>query len=106
MTPRLSPKKTWQGAVGGLLTACAVALALAPRDQFAYPLGAIGFGLTVGVAGIFGDLAESLLKRDRETKDASSSVPGFGGILDVIDSLLFAAPAAYLWFVYILPTMQ
>ena len=61
-------------------------------------LGAVGFGLTVGLAGVLGDLAESLLKRDLQTKDASQAVPGFGGVLDVIDSLLFAAPVAYLWF--------
>ena len=55
-------------------------------------------GLTVGFAGIMGDLAESLVKRDLQTKDASHTVPGFGGVLDVIDSLLFAGPVAYLWF--------
>jgi phosphatidate cytidylyltransferase len=60
--------------------------------------GAIGFGVTVGIAGVLGDLAESLIKRDLQTKDASATVPGFGGVLDVVDSLLFAAPVAYLWF--------
>ena len=58
---------------------------------------AIGFGLTVGLAGVLGDLAESLIKRDCRRKDASDTVPGFGGVLDVIDSILFAAPVAYLW---------
>ena len=53
-----------------------------------------------GVAGVLGDLAESLLKRDAGTKDAAKSIPGFGGVLDVIDSVLFAAPVAYLWFVW------
>jgi phosphatidate cytidylyltransferase len=60
--------------------------------------GAVGFGLTVGFAGIVGDLAESLIKRDVQTKDASHMVPGFGGVLDVVDSLLFAGLVAYLWF--------
>ena len=57
----------------------------------------MGFGLTVGVAGMLGDLAESLIKRDCRRKDAADTVPGFGGVLDVIDSILFAAPVAYLW---------
>ena len=98
MTPRLSPKKTWQGLVGGLLACIFVAIAV--HLMFAFVPGlivAVAFGLTVGIAGVFGDLAESLIKRDRETKDASAAIPGFGGILDVIDSLLFAAPVAYLW---------
>jgi phosphatidate cytidylyltransferase len=51
----------------------------------------------VGVTGVLGDLAESLLKRDCGAKDASDVVPGFGGILDVIDSVIFAAPVAYWW---------
>ncbi len=58
---------------------------------------ALGFGLTVGLAGVLGDLAESLIKRDCRRKDAADTVPGFGGVLDVIDSILFAAPVAYLW---------
>lgn len=100
MTPLLSPKKTWQGAVGGMLASIAVALGI---NSVWHVLpggwaGALGFGVTVGVAGVLGDLAESLIKRDLQTKDASASVPGFGGVLDVIDSLLFAAPIAYLWF--------
>jgi phosphatidate cytidylyltransferase len=100
MTPLLSPKKTWQGAVGGMVASVLVAVGI----QAEWPvipggwIGAVGFGLTVGVAGIAGDLAESLIKRDLQTKDASHTVPGFGGVLDVIDSLLFAAPVAYLWF--------
>ena len=56
---------------------------------------AVGFGLLVGVAAQLGDLMESMIKRDCERKDASSAVPGFGGVLDVLDSLLFAGPVAY-----------
>jgi phosphatidate cytidylyltransferase len=62
------------------------------------PAEAAAFGLLVGLAGVFGDLAESLVKRDAGAKDASRTVPGFGGVLDVVDSVLFAAPVAYLWF--------
>jgi phosphatidate cytidylyltransferase len=100
MTPLLSPKKTWQGAAGGMLASVAVAVGV----QATWPVipggwvGAVAFGLAVGLAGILGDLAESLLKRDLQTKDASQSVPGFGGVLDVVDSLLFAAPVVYVWF--------
>jgi len=100
MTPQLSPKKTVQGAIGGLILACVVAVALGTIEPiFCCTASAILFGLLVGTAGMLGDLAESLLKRDRQTKDASAAVPGFGGVLDVIDSLLFAAPVAYLWFI-------
>lgn len=97
MTPWLSPKKTWQGACGGMLAAVGAALAICSIGPvLPGPLAVVGFGVTVGIAGILGDLAESLLKRDRQTKDASAAVPGFGGVLDVVDSLLFAAPVAYL----------
>jgi phosphatidate cytidylyltransferase len=99
MTPLLSPKKTWQGAVGGMLASVLVSVLINARWPTVVGgwVGAVLFGLTVGLAGIFGDLAESLIKRDLQTKDASHTVPGFGGVLDVIDSLLFAAPVAYLW---------
>ncbi|HLW67182.1 MAG TPA: phosphatidate cytidylyltransferase [Gemmataceae bacterium] len=99
MTPRLSPKKTWEGAAGGLVLANLVALAgvwFGDRPAWFW-LKALGFGITVGIAGMLGDLAESLLKRESQKKDASQAVPGFGGVLDVVDSLLFAAPVAYLW---------
>lgn len=103
MTPVLSPKKTWEGAAGGLAVAMMVAVALDRLGPASLLQGCVflevGFGLTVGLAGMLGDLAESLLKRDCQKKDASQVVPGFGGILDVVDALLFAAPVAYLWLV-------
>jgi phosphatidate cytidylyltransferase len=99
MTPVLSPKKTWEGAAGGLIAAVGVAFGL---DRLGPVIpggtaGVVAFGLSVGVAGMLGDLAESLVKRDLERKDASQIVPGFGGILDVVDAILFAAPVAYWW---------
>jgi phosphatidate cytidylyltransferase len=108
MTPILSPKKTWEGAAGGLLASMLVALGL---NALAAWLGvpifswevALGFGLTVGLAGMVGDLMESLIKRDSQRKDASAIMPGFGGVLDVLDSVLFAAPVAYAWFAFCLP---
>jgi phosphatidate cytidylyltransferase len=99
MSPVLSPKKTWEGAAGGLLLAVGVAFAL---DSFGSIIpggvfGTIAFGLTVGIAGMLGDLAESLIKRDCQQKDASEMIPGFGGVLDVVDAILFAAPVTYWW---------
>jgi phosphatidate cytidylyltransferase len=101
MTPVLSPKKTWEGAAGGLLAAVVAAVAidrLGPAAVLQQNIWLeIGFGSTVGVAGMAGDLAESLIKRDCRRKDASQVVPGFGGVLDIVDSILFAAPVAYWW---------
>jgi len=105
MAPVLSPRKTLEGAVGGLLTAGLVSWAvfawLVPlmTVQQAY-CGAwwrsMLFGLVVGGAGMLGDLAESLLKRDVGSRDSSRWLPGFGGVLDLLDSLLLAAPVAWL----------
>jgi phosphatidate cytidylyltransferase len=100
MTPILSPKKTWEGAVGGLLASVLVAVGLSfagPVFKYGIP-EAVAFGVVLCVAGMLGDLAESLMKRDCQTKDAAKTIPGFGGLLDVIDSVLFAAPIAYVWF--------
>jgi len=101
MTPVLSPKKTWEGAAGGLAAAVLAAVAIdrfgpAPllREDW---LLEVGFGLSLGVAGMLGDLAESLIKRDCQSKDASHAVPGFGGVLDVVDAVIFAAAPAYGW---------
>jgi phosphatidate cytidylyltransferase len=103
MTPVLSPKKTWEGAAGGLAAAMLAAIAidrLWPESVLLLK-GDLGrealFGLSLGLAGMFGDLAESLIKRDCRQKDASHVVPGFGGVLDVVDAVLFAAPVAYWW---------
>lgn len=111
MTPTLSPGKTWEGAVGGLLAACLGAwlsqFVLLPRaiDLSDLPSttpawGWVVFGLVVGVAGMLGDLAESLFKRDMGRKDSSTWMPGFGGVLDLLDSVLFAAPVAYLCWIW------
>lgn len=104
-TPLLSPKKTWAGFLGGFVGAAAASLILLfigraqGKEVFAFGwVEAVLFGVVLGFAGILGDLAESLIKRDGNTKDASQAVPGFGGLLDVFDSVLFAGPVAYLWF--------
>ncbi len=104
MAPILSPKKTIEGGIGGLVTACfcswlffaTLLPALAGPDAQPPPLWAcLVYGAVVAVAGTIGDLSESLLKRDMERKDSSRWMPGLGGILDVLDSLLLAAPAGY-----------
>jgi phosphatidate cytidylyltransferase len=107
MTPRLSPGKTVEGAIGGIATACTASWSffqfVAPvfmgeSESWQRPtwLATMLYGLILAIAGMIGDLAESLLKRDMERKDSSSWLPGLGGVLDVIDSILVAGPAAYL----------
>ncbi len=99
MAPVLSPKKTLEGLAGGLVFAMLVAVLinrLGPVLRGDDWMAAC-FGLTVGGAGVLGDLAESFIKRECRQKDASQAMPGFGGVLDVVDSILFAAPVAYLW---------
>jgi phosphatidate cytidylyltransferase len=99
--PRLSPNKTIEGGVGGLFAGVLAALTVAAIARFLLHVptldwsAAAGFGLIVGLAAQLGDLMESMIKRDCARKDASGAVPGFGGVLDVIDSLLFAAPVAF-----------
>lgn len=79
-------------AFGPLANALEVELA---TTIFPWSVVVIGYALLVGIAGIIGDLAESMLKRDAAVKDSSSWLPGFGGVLDLLDSLLVAAPVAY-----------
>ena len=105
MTPRLSPKKTWEGAVGALAGATAAAFIvlhlLAPQwfTELTPPsaVATFGYALVLAAAGMTGDLVASYLKRSAGAKDSSGLLPGLGGAIDVIDSLLFAAPAAYLY---------
>ena len=103
LIPWLSPGKTWEGLFFGVLTAAIIGAACAPYVQgsasFVLPWwkGAI-FGAVIGAIGQMGDLLESLMKRDAEVKDSGRLVPGFGGILDIIDSPLLAAPFAYVLF--------
>jgi phosphatidate cytidylyltransferase len=105
LAPQLSPRKTLEGAVGGFVGAVVAAflvLRLAP-PLFAAPVPGVAwywivaFALAVAISGQAGDLAESLLKRDTGKKDSSAWMPGLGGVLDSLDSVLFAAPVAYLF---------
>src|SRR5262249_33660548 len=98
LIPWLSPGKTWEGVGFGLLTAGVVGIFCSPEiPDFPWWKGFI-FGVIIGGIGQLGDLLESLMKRDAEVKDSGRLVPGFGGILDIIDSPLLAAPFAYLLF--------
>ena len=104
LAPRLSPGKTIEGVVGAIVTGCLASwlvfqyLAPALSDVSTPWWASLLFGLIVTIAGILGDLAESLIKRDMDRKDSSTWIPGLGGVLDILDSILFAAPAAYACF--------
>jgi phosphatidate cytidylyltransferase len=98
LAPAISPKKTIEGAVGGLLFASAfVAIAGSRVFPSARSTTLALVGAAVAVLGICGDLFESRLKRAAGVKDSSTLIPGHGGILDRIDALLFASPAFYLY---------
>ncbi|HET6429394.1 MAG TPA: phosphatidate cytidylyltransferase [Phycisphaerae bacterium] len=104
MIPWLSPGKSWEGLAGGLVTAAAVGAALAaglnalPGGGAHVELGPAGgaaFGAVTGLFGQVGDLCESALKRAAGAKDSAAMLPEFGGVLDIVDSPLLAAPVAY-----------
>jgi phosphatidate cytidylyltransferase len=103
LIPRISPKKTIEGTFGGLFFAVLCALAsksfLPNLDIFSW-MNMIIIGFVLGTLGLLGDLSESLIKRDCGAKDSSTILPGMGGVLDVIDSLLFTAPAFYFYINY------
>lgn len=115
LCPTLSPGKTWMGAWGALIgssLACAAWLRFGPalffEDVSPCPLGwSLLYGAIIGVTGLVGDLAESLIKRDVQKKDSAELMPGFGGLLDLLDSVIFAGPVALvLWKLLPLVTWQ
>ena len=97
LAPRLSPKKTWEGLLGGAVAGVFVSfIALYDTRHHYLTVGeAVVLGIVVVIAAVLGDLFESALKRDLEVKDTGSLLGGHGGVLDRVDALLFAAPAAY-----------
>jgi phosphatidate cytidylyltransferase len=103
LAPVASPKKTWEGAVGGLLGSLGVAFLL---QQFAIKSletrDVIIVTVIIVVLGIMGDLCESLLKRSAGVKDSGNILPGHGGALDRLDSMIFAAPALYYYYHFFL----
>jgi phosphatidate cytidylyltransferase len=97
LAPAISPAKTWEGVAGGLVFSIAAALLLTT-----WPLGvpwylAILLGILIGIASTLGDLAESLIKRQTHVKDSGQFMPGHGGLLDRIDSLLFAVIVVFIF---------
>jgi phosphatidate cytidylyltransferase len=106
--PRLSPKKTWEGLAGGVLSSLVVSLLFWKLTEGALGkvqlglLDAVALGLILPVVAVVGDLFESLLKRSAGVKDSGSLIPGMGGVLDVLDSLLFGAPIFYAYTVIFL----
>ncbi|PIR65854.1 MAG: phosphatidate cytidylyltransferase, partial [Candidatus Omnitrophica bacterium CG10_big_fil_rev_8_21_14_0_10_43_8] len=99
---RISPKKTWEGAIAGFVASILMAF-FCRRFVPQIPAGHILYlGAFLGLMALIGDLYESLLKRDCQTKDASSIFPGLGGMLDVIDSIIFTAPVFYFYIKYFL----
>ena len=102
LAPAISPKKTVEGAIGGVVFGAA---ALRGRRRWWLPGLRLPFramlGLAIVVLGIAGDLFESMLKRSAGVKDSSSLIPGHGGVLDRIDALLFAAPVYYIVLRYV-----
>jgi len=99
LAPSISPKKSWEGAIGATLVVIALAVGLvAPFvDLLTTIPRAVGLAVVVALFAPLGDLAESLVKRDLGIKDMGSILPGHGGVLDRIDAMLFVAPVAYLY---------
>ena len=98
LAPKISPRKTVEGAIGGLIGACVASLVLQRffLSDFS-ALHMIVLGFLIGIVSQIGDLWESLLKRDAQAKDSGRTIPGMGGVLDLMDGLLFCAPLVYLY---------
>jgi phosphatidate cytidylyltransferase len=107
MIPRISPGKTWEGFAGAILTSLLISVVL--TQVMGQRLQAISFassiilGLLLPLVSVVGDLAESVVKRDASIKDSGRSIPGIGGALDLIDSILFTAPVLYFYLQFTAP---
>jgi phosphatidate cytidylyltransferase len=106
MSPQISPKKTWEGAAGGVVFSMGIGATIAwyARDVFPphmTPLVAAAIALPIGVVGIVADLVESVLKRRANMKDSGATIPGIGGMFDLSDSIILVAPIGY--FLFLLP---
>ena len=100
MIPRISPGKTWEGFAGAILTSLCISVAMTylmgPRIPITLT-DSIILGLLLPLVSVVGDLAESVVKRDASIKDSGRTIPGIGGALDLIDSILFTAPVLYFY---------
>jgi phosphatidate cytidylyltransferase len=99
MIPRVSPGKTWEGFAGAMITSLAISVAMVHwmGGQELSLTSGIVLGLLLPLVSVLGDLAESLVKRDASIKDSGRTIPGIGGALDLIDSILFTAPVLYFY---------
>ncbi len=101
MIPRISPGKTWEGFAGAILTSLVVSIlmtqAMGERMQALSFTSSVVLGLLLPLISVVGDLAESVVKRDASIKDSGRTIPGIGGALDLIDSILFTAPVLYVY---------
>lgn len=107
LAPSVSPKKSWEGAIGGVVGAIAAAVLLKLLVLDVLPwLHAAAIGLIAGVIGPLGDLAESKMKRQVNAKESGSMLPGHGGLLDRFDAMTLVAPAAFLYLQFIAGLFQ
>ena len=103
LAARISPNKTWEGAIAGVFGAIIVSLVFTLPTPLSLPLGygqAVLLGLLVSVFGQLGDLVESLLKRNMGVKESGRLIPGHGGVLDRMDSVVFAGIVVYLYYIF------
>jgi phosphatidate cytidylyltransferase len=103
MSPQISPKKTWEGAVGGVLISMGIGALFAwcARSEFPAhmtPIVAALMAAPVAIVGIVADLVESVLKRRANMKDSGTTIPGIGGMFDLTDSIILVAPIGYFFF--------
>ena len=106
LAPRISPGKTWEGAIAGVCGAIIVSLLFTISTPFQLPLAywqAILLGLLISVFGQLGDLVESLLKRNMGVKESGRLIPGHGGVLDRTDSIVFAGIVVYYYVIWAIP---
>jgi len=102
LSPRISPKKTIEGGVGGILVAIITAIVIRSTFFPEFPLvHAVIAGVILSIAGVIGDLAESMWKRSAAVKDSGTLIPGHGGFLDRFDSIFFTTPILYVYWVLI-----
>lgn len=99
--PKVSPNKTWEGFLGGLFTLSALAAFLGPLLTPLSLLESAGAGIIISCAGFMGDVVMSAVKRDLQIKDSGSLIPGHGGVLDRLDSLVFSAPLFFHYLYYL-----
>jgi phosphatidate cytidylyltransferase len=107
MIPRISPGKTWEGFVGAILTSLVISVVMtyvmSERLHALTFVDSIVLGLLLPLISVVGDLAESVVKRDASIKDSGHTIPGIGGALDLIDSILFTAPVLYFYLQFMAP---